>query len=529
MKLLTRHITLITLFLIAFTIAAKSQEKIKLPKKKVEEANYYYSFENYHLALPVLKELYAMDSTNSDINYKIALCKFNTTRNKPEAKKYFEQSKNDFIDAYYYLGLICQLQMNFDKAIELFQYYKYWYGKKSFTWDEADYHINKCLTAKTYILHPVRVTIKNLGNTINSLSSDYVPLITSDENTLFFTSRREGSIGDKKDPLGEYFEDIYISNKTDTGWSQAQNLGTPVNSETHDACVAITPDGQKLFLYRTNSELTGGNIFISERQNNQWTEPVKIDAEINTKEGLESSGTISPDESVFYFSSNRSGGYGGKDLYRVIKFPNGKWSKAQNMGPTINTPYDEDAPFIHPDGQTLYFSSKGHKNMGGYVIFKTVMNYEGEWSNPENLGYPLNSVHDDLFFVITADNMRGYYSCDKEGNGNHEIFTIDMPENNSNYKLLKGVVLSNDSIPVTIKATIIITLIDNQTNSLQGVYRTNKETGNYLFIVDPGKKYKIIIEAEGYESMIDWLEIPAIVEEQIIFKNIQLKRKKNTE
>lgn len=197
-----------------------------------------------------------------------------------------------------------------------------------------------------------------------------------------------------------------------------------------------------------------------------------------------------------------------------------------NLGPSINTQFDEDAPFIHPDGKTLFFSSRGHENMGGYDVFKSISNEEGEWTTPENIGYPINTVFDDLFFVITADNMRGYYSCDREGNGNSDIYEIDMPENLSSYKLLRGVIYSDDSIPQTLKAFVTITLIDNETNTLQGVYRTNKESGKYLLIVEPKKKYKVIIEAEDFENLINEIEIPAKVDEQIINKDMKLRRKR---
>lgn len=508
-----------------------STAQTKLPdkssKKKMEAANYYFQFENYHLALPLYIEIYEVDSTISEVNYKTGVCLYNIKRNKKDALKYFEKAQNYYIDSYFYLGNIYHMQMLFDKAIATFQYYKYWYGKKEFSWDEIDYLINKSITAREFFRYPGRVTIRSIGDAINSSAPDYVPLITANESTMFFTSRREGSTGGQKDPLGEYYEDIYVTHQTDSSWTKPQNMGVPVNSSTHDACVAVTSDGYKLFIYRPNKDLIGGNIFYTEYKGTEWTEPEKIDAEINTKDGLESSGTISPDENIFYFSSNRSGGYGGKDLYRVVKFPNGKWSKAMNLGPTINTQYDEDAPFIHPDGNTLYFSSKGHKNMGGYDIFKTMLNDEGEWSKPENVGYPINTVFDDLFFVITADNMRGYYSCDKEGTGNTDIYEIDMPENQSTYRLLKGVVLSDDSIPQSINATITITLIDNVTNTLQGVYRTNKENGKYLLIVEPRKKYKIIIEADVFENIVDILEIPDMIGQKIIEKNITLHKKKD--
>lgn len=515
----------IIILLFATDVFAQKSKLGFFNKKKFEEAEYYFQFENYHLALPILYEILKTDSVNSEVNYKAGICHFALNQNKNLSKQYFEKAKDDFIDSYYYLGLIYQQQMLFDRAIAEFQYYKYWYGKKAYTWENIDYCINQCNVAKELIMLPAKVKITKLSTAINTQNDEYVPLIASDETVLFFTSRRAENIGGKKDAIGNWHEDIFYSAKTDSGWGKAVNIGAPVNSSTHDACVSLSPDAQKLFIYRTGKEEEYGNIYYTEKSGSNWGEPVKINAEINTKTGNESSGCISPDEQIFYFSSSRPGGFGGKDLYRVIKFPDGKWSKALNMGPVINTKYDEDAPFIHPDGKTFYFSSKGHKNMGGFDIFKSQLLDTGEWTTPENIGYPVNTVNDDMFFVVTADKMRGYYSCDREGTGNQDIYSVDMPENYSNFRLLKGRIFDSEGSASPVKATITITLIDETSNTLQGVYKTNKETGSYLLIVEPLKKYKVIVEAEDFNSVIEIINIPESPAEQVITRNFHLSKK----
>ncbi len=544
-------ISFLILSLVPFTYGQKTTFN-KALRKKLDEANYYYHFENFHLALPVYMELYKADSLNTEVNYKIGVCIYNTNRDKAKAIMYFEEAMygideewnvgKEYIDTYYYLGRLSHLQLFFYKAVSYFQFYKYWAGEKNFTNEQIDYYIDKANVARQFMANPVDVNIQNIGDIINSPYPDYVPLISSDESVLIFTSRREGSTGGFYDPVGEFYEDIYISHKVDGQWAPPENMGEPINTDFHDACVSLSADGQQLFIYKTNKELTGGDIYVSKFIDGKWNNPEKLSSEVNSKNGLETSVSLSPDESTLYFSSSRKGGYGGKDIYRIKKIPNGEWSLALNLGPAINTAYDEDAPFIHPDGKTLYFCSKGHKNMGGYDIFlsrqrfKTLLDEETNiWSTPENLGYPINTVNDDIFFVVTADGKRGYYSSNRqESVGYSDLYTIDM-FGESYYMLLKGKVLTllpnlpageggqtGDSL-MPLNATI--TLIDIQTKKLQGIYRTNKKTGKYVLVVTPKRKYKIIVEAKGFHNYIDEIEILESEQEQYILKDILLNKK----
>ena len=201
---------------------------------------------------------------------------------------------------------------------------------------------------------------------------------------------------------GDYYEDVFISYKEEEGWSKPKNIGPVINSHGHDAAIGLSPDGQTLYLYRSDS-VKWGNIFACRLNGEIWESPMKLKAPINSK-NWEGSCSINADNNILFFVSNRPEGFGGKDIYMIRKLPNGEWAAPKNLGPTINTPEDEDAPFIHVDGQTLYFSSKGHKSMGGYDIFKTTYN-EGGWSTPTNIGYPINTAEDDRFFVLSPDEI----------------------------------------------------------------------------------------------------------------------------
>lgn len=464
--------------------------------KKMKSAKAYFEFYDFRNALNLYKEIYYLDSLNGEMNYNIGMSIYNLRKNQLDALPYFKRAADKkIIDSYYYIGVLNHLAMKFDEAIKAFTYYKNFKGEKTFDNKEIDRQISIANNAVEMIKTSNRATIINMGSDINSKYADYVPLISADESVMIFTSRRPGGTGNLLDPNGEYFEDIYISYRTDTNWSTPVPISANINTNGHDACVALSPDGQSLFIYRTNEDLTAGDIYISRLEGETWSVPEILAPDINTPEGWEPSASITADEESFYFSSNRAGSLGEKDIYSVVKLPNKQWSMAKNLGPVINTPYDEDSPFIHPNGKTLYFSSKGHNSMGGYDIFKTKKEDNGVWSEPVNLGYPINTVDNDIYFVLNVDGTIGFYSSARKGGfGETDIYAVEMPENEFNLFVVSGFVYGNSSDPVQAK----ITLFDEETKEIQGTYKTNKSTGKYMAIVTPGVKYQMLIESDGY-------------------------------
>ncbi|HIE15373.1 MAG TPA: hypothetical protein EYP69_00435, partial [Bacteroidales bacterium] len=355
---------------------------------QLKDADTQFSYGNYHLALPLYMALYTIDSTNSHINFHIGVCLFSISSDKTLAIPYFEQSRKSFIDAYYYLGILYRMQKDFYYSRQAFLYYQNSYKEKKYNYNDINYQLQKTVVAEQFISMPKNIIINNLGRPVNSPYDDYAPVILDEKNFLYFTSRRKGASDNKKDPLGYYYEDIYRSDLKNEKWQEAKNIGSPFNTELNDACLGFSKDGKIMYLFRTEPDLVGGDIYFSEYKDNHWTAPEKFSARLNKNGYVESSLTIAPNEKTIYFSSNRPGGYGGKDIYRIVKLPDKSWSLPQNLGGVVNTPYDEDAPFIASDGVTLYFSSKGHLNMGGYDIFVTKKLSDNQWSEPENMGYP---------------------------------------------------------------------------------------------------------------------------------------------
>lgn len=498
----------------------------KTAYKQLQEGDskYYTSF--YTKALDSYLAANKFNPNNAELNAKIGDCYMHSP-DKSKASKYFDKayelSKN--LDGYYYfmMGKSYHFVNKFDAAIK---YYKFSKTKKSkinpSINSEADKKIKECNYAKKLISTPVNVEIKSLSNAINSENEEYVPVITADESEIFFTSRRPSTTGGQIDAgLADYYEDIYYSTLENGKWTDAKNMGKPVNSDFHDATVGLSLDGQKLFIYRDNKKGIG-NIYVTEKKGNEWTEPTELPEPINSK-NQETSACYSPDGNTIYFVSNRPEGKGGKDIFKATKNSEGVWGEAENLGNIINTPEDEDAIFLHPDGKTLYFSSKGHPTMGGYDIFKSV--YEkGMWSTPENLGYPINSADDDVCFVLTASGEYGYYTSIKaEGKGKRDIYRVAFLDelNKPKLTLLKGTVTDRKTgEPLFSK----IELYNNTDDKLVGTFESNSATGKFMVSLPAGKDYGISVKAKGYLFYSDNFNIPDDAAFQVVEKHIKLDK-----
>lgn len=532
----------LTLLLFLVVFSAFSQEKeirreARELRKVVEDLHFQNKFRES------LRFMVRLDSIDEEVDldrkYMIARIYIGLTSTKLKGKKYLEaylngNKKFDW-EAHYYLGKIRHLENRFDEAISNFEKYLANAKKSDERIPEIKRAIQCCVNGKDLVANPVDVKIENIGKVINTVWPDFVPVISADESVLYFTSRRPGSvgglmnIGGESDTLsGEYFEDIYVSVNLNGSWTKPVSVGRSINTTAHDACIALSADGQKLFVYRSDS-VKWGNIFLCELNGFEWSKPVWMEmGKIDTKDWWEGSCSLSGDENVLYFSSNKPSGLGGRDLYSIRKLPDGKWANAQNLGPGINTALDDDAPFIHPDGRTLYFSSQGHNSMGGYDIFRTIMQDDGSFSRPENIGYPINTADDDIYFVLSASGERGYYSSFRlDGYGEKDIYVIHFPKAKEEVRevakpltLLKGII---KSCKTTNQIIAKITVMDNETQTKIGDYKPNTATGKFLILVPPGKNYSVTIESQGHLFYSENVFIPDQKEFVEIVRDIQLE------
>lgn len=290
----------------------------------------------------------------------------------------------------------------------------------------VDRKISECTIGKEIVKDTVKLNFNHTHDYINSASSDYAPVISNDENTLYFTSRRAGSTGGKKDNDNEFFEDIYVTHKVDGKWSNPENMGAPINSEFHEGCIGVSKDGKELYIYK---EINAGDIYVSKlKDGHKWSKPEPLSANINT-DFYEPSVALADSGKTLYFSSDKPGGQGGLDLYMSKRDEKGEWGEAVNLGPEVNSAANEDGPFYDQNTKYLYFSSAGHKGMGGYDVFRAKQDsITHKWSKPYNLGYPINSPDDDIYYTLSADGKRAFYSSFKpDGTGDKDIFEMDFP------------------------------------------------------------------------------------------------------
>jgi hypothetical protein len=499
------------------------QAKLNRDDSKViyEAAEQYFVDENYSAALPLYLRLDSIAKGNADINFKIGFCYLNTTY-KTKSIPYLEEAIKNISDkytggnlkettapvsTYYYLAKAYHLNYEWDKAIAMYEKYISVIEndpKNAKDVEDTRHDIETCNYGKELVKTPLKVIITNLGPNVNSEYPDFSPVVSLDEQTLIFTSRRKGGATDEKLPNGQYLEDIYVSKFVNDLWEKAVSIGTTINTPKHEATINLSADGQKLLIYKDEA---GGNIYVSELKGSEWGTPVLLEAPVNGPT-WEPHACFTSDNRALYFISDRPGGFGGRDIYKCLRLPNGKWGPAQNLGEKINTKYDEDGIFIHPDGKQIYFSSKGHKSMGGFDIFTSKMDDEnGYWTEPVNYGYPVNTTDDDVFLITSVDGKRAYFSSDKEGGyGEKDIYMIDFPEFlPRDITILVGKLINNSGSSI---ANNSIYIINTTTNDTLQVLNANSTTGKYGANLPIGSSYKTIYTVNGREFFSEVLDAP---------------------
>ena len=437
-------------------------------------------------------------SFDAATNFSIGQYYYHHSRVPARSLEHFELAKKGNYkhqDLDFYLGRAYHLNHQFGKAVAHYHRYQRQLKQPKYANDaskkaEVKSYMEDCMAGTVLIPDSLELEIKNLGKLVNSQYQDYIPLVSADESTMIFTSRRSNSTGGNMAKDGSFYEDIYIATRNANGtWTKPQPI-VELNSEKHDAGIGLSNDGKQLFIY---TEVNGGDIYVSSKKSKGWTQPEALRGEVNSKY-WEGSASISDDGKYLYFASNRPGGFGGVDIYRAEKQGNGSWGNVQNMGPQINTAADEDAPQIHTDNATLFFSSKGHNGMGGYDIFSTVLDrLTDSWSQPKNVGYPINTAGDDIHFSLNAEGSRAYFnSSHLTADGHNDIFMMERPETSSNRFVLKGKVVQKEAQSFNAK----VVLINKDTREVQATTTTDLVNGTYAFSMEFDTEYSLSIESE---------------------------------
>jgi outer membrane protein OmpA-like peptidoglycan-associated protein len=500
-----------------------------------------------------------LDTTFLKANYDAGYLHL-LTIGKELGVKYFlrvyRQNPNFRFDLEYWIGKSYQYGLDFDNAMLFYNRYKQklsgkpnYQGSDRVSMETVDKSIVECMNGKEFVSNPGNFSIVNIGREINSEFEDYGPVLNEGEDEIIFTTRRrDGNLNPNVAEDNKPYEDIFISQKTGGTWSYASNIGDRINTAYHDSNLALSADGKTLYILKDDG---GGDIYYcNQLSNGTWGPPVPLPGIINST-FEEKSITISKDGKTLYFSSNRPGGLGGTDLYKATKDNKGEWANVKNLGAKINTPFDEEGPFIDYDMVTLYFSSKGHKNMGSYDIFRSVYDpKKDQWSEPENLGYPINTPDDDIFYITSSDGKRAYYSSVREdGLGYTDIFLITTPEGMKEKEALAAKnepqdPADEDPEPVVRKEVkplrYLVTIVDGQSKaplaakvSLRGlndniiVASTPVQPGVYEFrITSPNAKdYRLSIEKQGYVFLNQNVNIKGAGSgDQMLSRTIELRR-----
>ena len=402
---------------------------------KLLAARHEFNEHNMRGALTLYRELLESDPSNAAALYGTAQCHYNLKKYNL-ALEYLDKATaidprvSSEVD--YFYGQIYHRLARLEDAIRYFKLYSESKSKLSEDYQIAQEFIRQCEFAREMMQNPVKVSIKNMGDEINTRFDEYTPSITADGKMLVFTSRRSDTQGGEIDLSGDYkfFEDVYYSmyNPTTNTWTQSKGIPGNVNTDTYDAVLSISPNGKEMFIYK-NTVNTAGDIFISKfiPDLDEWGAPTKMPRPINTSY-YEGSISMTADGNTVYFISEREGGVGRGDIYVSEKKGEDDWSSPKNLGKLINTELDEKFVFIHPNGKTLYFSSEGHQTMGSYDIFKTEL-INGSWSLPVNLGYPINTVNEESTFSMTKDNKTLLVAAEySDSFGERDIYTIDVSQ-----------------------------------------------------------------------------------------------------
>lgn len=500
--------TAIYIFCIALLSTFGAQAQLSTSQRKIlKEANDFYFDGKYADALPLFIHL---DSVYFDyvVKYRIGNCYLHTDYQKLRALPYLEEvCGNEYLEVPYVvhfeLGNLYHYIYKFEEAINQYTIYLNFARKEKNAdkkiMDEAERMIEICHNAIEITSQPFNAEIELVSSSINTMESEYNPMISADEKTMVFM--RTTGLNTSKDKK----TNILLARKNEENdWDKAVELNIENAIKYKDQTITLaglSSDGQTIFL-NIGTDLDQ-DIYSANIYGNNIINIKKLNKLINTPY-FEGGVSLSSDGTELYFVSDRPGGFGGTDIYRSKLNRKGDWDDPENLGEVINTIYNEQSPFLHPDNVTLFFSSEGHKTIGGSDIFKS-RSKNGHWSEPENVSV-LNSTKDDLYFVLNANGQIGYFSSSKNNiYDKHNIYKVSFKDPIP-LTLVKGKILAGDP-PKPIAAEIRV--YDNETGErIKYIYNPNSDNGKYLMIFPPAKNYDILISSNDYLPQLVNVYIP---------------------
>ncbi len=480
-------------------------------KRAFLDGEYFLAMEAYRDALEGYLKVYKVSPDNANINYRIGLCYLNIPGQKEKAIPYLEKAVKNITenykegsikeeqappDAWFFLGTAYFLQYRLDDTRKCYEkYLTVMTQSDSIDVDYVKQEIAAVDRTREFMKHPVSFKADNLGKLINNAGQNFDAVVSGDETTLIYVTNLK------------FYDAVFYSQRRNGKWQAPRNITPEIQSDGDLYPAGISFDGKTLFL--SKSDRFNSDIYVSHLVDGKWTKAEKEGNNINNAKTWESSATLSPDGKTLYFTSNKKDSYGGLDIYTSQWDESLKaWGAPKNLGPVINTKFNEETPFLSKDGKTLYFSSQGHNSMGGFDIFYSEKKPDGSWTKPVNVGYPLNTTDDDLFFVPIVAKIYGYYAMfDPETSlGNRDIYRIEFYSDlNPRPVTIAGEVTFKNLMPGVIPAGKV-QMTDNSGKviasaplSKDGKFSlTTKVTGNY----------KLTVTADNYQEKSQTVTIP---------------------
>lgn len=493
----------------------------------LESAERAYAKGNYLMALPVYKAEFKKDSTNKTARYKLGICYLHTRINHAEALLHLRECSilpGAEPEVFKYLGRAYMLNNRLDEAIACFQRYAL---LKPEAEKEANHFMLQCKNAQALMSLPASASFQNLGKNINSAEPDYLPLVNKDESILIFSSRRKENVGGKRVEFDGYRNsDIYYSELKNGKWASARGAGRYLNTELDEQAVGVNADGREIVVYIDHIS-SFGDLYLSKRLAGtvEFAKMSALDKNINSN--IETSACISEDGEVMFFARHENL-QSNSDLYICRKLPTGKWALPQKLPENINTEFNEESPFLSFDGESLYFSSDCSKSMGGFDLFRSKWNRNtNTFSDPENLGYPVNSTDDELSISVTLDNSLAYISAFRPyGSGDLDIYRLRFNDADPVSRVHTGYIFLGDTVLASQTHDVMTYIIaSNVMTGLEYTFVPNSRTGRYVMTLSEGI-YRIQVYAEGYETFEEELVVSDMGRMSIEYnRNILLRKK----
>ncbi|GAB5540102.1 MAG: hypothetical protein Salg2KO_22050 [Salibacteraceae bacterium] len=501
-----------------------SQEALSGPlKKRLYQADQLFELEEYIRAYHIYDSLWDLRPNDVYLQYKTGASSVYRATGRDEAYDILKDLRGSkvFPRATFYMARAKHFKYQFDEAIRLYNEYLQQSGASGAERIETLRLIENCENGIDLMERKLALTLEILTPPSNEKNSQYSPVISPDGKNLYYTNRGPDSKGElmtnqtKSSDIGQFYEDIFVA-KHEGGddqfnFGEGKGISDTINkSDRHEAPMSVSYDNKIMFIY-LSGEKVEEDIYISYNLGDTaWSKPEKLEGKVNTPQ-YEGHAFLAPDNRTLYFSSDKPGGFGGRDIWIATLGADSTFTNVRNAGPKINTEFNEDSPFMYSNGSSFYFASESHGSMGGYDMF--YIKYDstaGDWQEAINLGYPINTTDDDRFYYITKDGDWGYFSSARASGENlHDIYRIQP----GTFERLNALVLLIGTVYVDdVPNTSIAKIMDDKTGDVLASLVGDSTTGEFFYSLIPGHKYKISLLVDGFAPKYEYVDVPVMQE-----------------